>query len=218
MNVRFNDIEAKFAVREGTYDEHIVNSVWSDDYYIRKNFRINPGDVVVDIGAHIGSFTILASLLGAKVIAYEPNKKNLELLANNILMNISTMPISVSGKAVGTKPGKATLLKSDKLEDGKLNTGAYYVGTGDGEQVGVVSMKRVLAKAGPVDFLKMDCEGCEYDILENTRLDRVKKIVVEYHQGSVKIERALRSQGFYIEKVRRSPENPDLGIIYALKR
>ncbi|MFP3287370.1 MAG: hypothetical protein RXP86_08955 [Acidilobus sp.] len=76
-------------------------------------------------------------------------------------------------------------------------------------------------------LLKMNCEGCEYDaILNSKRLGELKRIQMEYHYGPERLVEALRSTGFEVEATRpqrnHSPRTRDpnmlLGYIYARKR
>jgi len=81
-------------------------------------------------------------------------------------------------------------------------------------------------------LLKMDCEGCEYDaILNSKRLGELKQIQMEYHYGPERLVEALRSAGFEVEATRpqrsynpraRDPNTLDpntlVGYIYARKR
>ena len=49
--------------------------------------------------------------------------------------------------------------------------------------------------------MKIDCEGCEYDIIANTRketLQRFGEIFIEYHYGYINIERKLKDCGFRV--------------------
>ena len=48
------------------------------------------------------------------------------------------------------------------------------------------------------DFLKIDCEGCEYDLLPKLTLNGVSEIVMEYHNGTEPLQESLRSIGFSV--------------------
>jgi hypothetical protein len=63
--------------------------------------------------------------------------------------------------------------------------------------------------------LKMDCEGCEYELIRSElKLGRFREVVLEYHSGPSRIKEALSKAGFSIEV---SPESDALGMIYASK-
>lgn len=70
----------KFIVRNGTDDDAIVREVTGGDYNIdSENY-----DVVIDIGAHIGTYSILMANRANKVYSFEPNPESFELLKRNV--------------------------------------------------------------------------------------------------------------------------------------
>ncbi|MFQ1020790.1 FkbM family methyltransferase [Tardisphaera saccharovorans] len=94
-------------------------------------------------------------------------------------------------------------------------------------EVPVYSLDHVLEEYGPFDVLKMDCEGCEYDALANSRrIGEVSQVMLEYHYGPKRVVEALRRAGFQVraDKPHRSynPRAADpnmlLGYAYAWKR
>jgi len=84
----------------------------------------------------------------------------------------------------------------------------------------------VLEEYGPFDVMKMDCEGCEYDaVLNSKRIGELRQIQMEYHYGPERLVEALRKAGFEVEATRpkrlynsraRDPKVL-LGYIYARK-
>lgn len=72
----------KFIHRKNTYDLSIIKEVWEQRVYNPQGFNINVGDIVVDVGAHIGSFTLLAAKSSekTKVLAFEPNPTSFTIL------------------------------------------------------------------------------------------------------------------------------------------
>ena len=71
----------------------------------------------------------------------------------------------------------------------------------DAVEVPVYSLDRVLEEYGPFDVMKMDCEGCEYDaILNSRRIGEIKQIHVEYHyRGRKRLVEVLKSAGFRVK-------------------
>jgi FkbM family methyltransferase len=62
---------------------------------------LRPGDLFIDVGANIGTYTIWASELGAEVIALEPAKDTFALLVENVVLNgYSVKPIEAAAGAV----------------------------------------------------------------------------------------------------------------------
>jgi len=81
-----------------------------------------------------------------------------------------------------------------------------------------------LVKSGKIDFLKMDCEGCEYEIINKRKsysLQKVKKLVMEYHENQKKsaslLKEALEKANFTV-LVKPRKEVPGIGLLYALNK
>lgn len=193
-------------------------SVHVDRDYDLPGFDWSKARTVVDIGAHVGSFTVWASRRspGARVLAVEPNPETFPLLVRNIDDNELQGRVTVLRAAVGTSPGTAGL----QLVEHSLGT---RLARGGGSQVTVEvqTLPRLLADAGmdDVDLLKIDCEGMEYEVLEamgSEGLRGIRALVCEYHpepgRDVSSLDRVLGSAGF---KVKR-PDAP-LGVIWATR-
>ena len=153
----------------------------------------------IDIGANMGMFSIFASYLGAsKVIAVEPVSSTVKALKDNIanLDNISVLQNIVSD--VGNEIVKIG------LQD-KCGHNSVYSPSDNYEEVETITLKDLLDMTTSNDvFLKIDCEGGEYDILLNTdNLDRVSTVAIEIHadlhpnfHGAWHIHEALAKFGF----------------------
>ena len=129
-----------------------------------------PGMCVLDIGAHHGLYTLLASKRvgsGGKVIAFEPSPRERRLLARNLRLN-SASNAQIEPFALGHEPSKAELFLVQGGEDGcnSLRPPAVTASTKT-ETVDVKSLDGYLEKAGivKVDFVKLDVEGAEREVL-----------------------------------------------------
>jgi FkbM family methyltransferase len=162
--------------------------------------RITPGSVVVDIGANIGVFALFAACSGARIVeAYEPSAESFSLLQQNIAANGFDNVIHAKRYAVvGEMSGPVKFPRSSSVHNAILsNNVADAV---DFDLVSTRTLSQVVAAAGSVDLLKLDCEGAEYDIfLKASCADvrRAAEIRPEYHVGprDALIEK-LRSHGF----------------------
>jgi len=132
---------------------------------------LKPGNVAVDIGAHIGFFTMqMAAAVGAngRVYAFEPFDANADLLERSILENAFDDRIFFRRAAVGAAPGRAALtFPVETLNSG----GAYLLRDGTAplagnltKQVPVVALD-ALDLRRPVTFIKMDVEGAEPQVV-----------------------------------------------------
>ena len=144
--------------------------------YEAENFEFltnscKPGAVIIDIGAHIGLFSVIASqITGAagKVYAFEPAPSTYELLQKTLAINHNESVIETFQKAVGRETGKITFFVSD----GQADNGNSLVNYKDdrplhGIDVEVTSVDAFIKekKINRLDFIKIDVEGAEYDTL-----------------------------------------------------
>jgi|TARA_B110000967_G_C18872061_1_gene555998 hypothetical protein len=136
------------------------------------HYKVQEGDICVDVGACVGMFTAHALDRGAsKVYAIEPNPKFLRAVINNSWQYIvdepeqKVVPISY---AIGSDLGHTNhVFYTDDFE---VRPFSYFLSS---------------MKIEKIDYLKIDCEGGEYDVLceENLEfcLNNVKHIAVECH-------------------------------------
>ena len=143
----------------------LISEIWERDEY-RVRPHITAGSRVVDIGAHVGTFTLWAVSLGATVIAVEPYPPNVERLVRNTTgrPNVTVWPVAAgsSERMCGT--------------DGQ-DTG---VATIPGGTIRMVTLATIIGGI-PVDVLKIDAEGAEYDILIGADLALVDYLTLELH-------------------------------------
>ena len=94
-----------------------INGLWEQyvEAAYEKNYTLKKGDVVIDIGANIGTFSIKAAkIVGdeGKIIAIEPAPGNLEFLRRNVEAN-GLRNVVIISKGVWSSKGKASLYLSD---------------------------------------------------------------------------------------------------------
>lgn len=136
---------------------------------------VGPGDVAVDVGAHIGYFTMrLADTVGESghVHAFEPVTRNADLLARSIAESRFERRVTLTRAAVSDAAGEATL----RVGRDTLNTGGAFLGDeslGGDDGLNSVRVPTVrLDDAGlrrPVRLIKMDVEGAEPRVLRGAR-------------------------------------------------
>jgi FkbM family methyltransferase len=212
----------RFHMRDGSrvkcriVDSGGLLSVHVDRDYEVPGFDWSNARTIVDVGAHVGSFTIWAALRSpsARFLAIEPNPETFLLLSQNISDNSMLNRVSAVNAAAGVHSGLATL----ELLEHSLGTRISRSGQGI-VAVQVQEMQELLAAAGmnQVDLLKMDCEGMEYEILRGMGSDQLRLInavACEYHpepgHDVSELDTILRSAGFTVQR----PDAP-LGVIWA---
>ena len=196
------------------------------EVFVRKDynkfFEVKENDTVIDVGAHIGSFSALAGSKGANVYSFEPEKNNFKLLKENVKTNLLTEKIKCFNLAVDMKRGTDFLYMSKNL--GAHSFFNEWAKTSEKQKIKKITIKDVFAmnKLNKCDFLKMDCEGAEYNILFNTPksvLEKMEKIAMEYHVVEEKSGEAMKEflekNGFKV--IMTEPSDIGTGMIYAVK-
>jgi FkbM family methyltransferase len=188
-------------------------SVFQEDYI--RGFRravihdlVNP--TIVDVGANAGYFSLwwLSRFPRSKVIAFEPMPNNFALLERNRMLN-PDKDFHVINCAMRSQGGHV-ILHFDR-SDSFTTSASILQGAGGGDEICVkaISLNQLLADfhLSRIDFLKLDCEGSEYDILyhcDGALLDSIRRIAMETHQGAEAAECKealcdfLRSKKFHV--------------------
>lgn len=132
-------------------------------------------NAILDIGANIGIYSLLCSLIWPEAVihAYEPEPDNYLLLWRNISSN----PLAISHyQAVGPTAGRRELYLSG--ESGMCHS--LFQRTGEDQKTVMVDV--VAAKDLPVaDLVKLDIEGPELQVLQAMDLSAVNWLYVEFH-------------------------------------
>lgn len=180
--------------RPFSIDRAIINEEWLDRCYEPRDAGI-PWDwknckTILDIGSHIGTFTLYAAAHApdAHIVAYEPEPSNAEVLRRNISINHLENRVKAVEAAVGAKEGSISFYKTTSSASGGHSMYRYSEESTE-ITVPMVSLESVFTSNNitQCDFLKMDCEGAEYDALyslSESRLRSITFIALEYHHFS----------------------------------
>lgn len=150
---------------------------------------IQKGMVVLDVGANIGYFTLIAAkLVGeeGKVFAFEPEPYNFDLLVRNLKLN-GYHNVTPAQKAISDKNGRATLfLDRTQWDQHSLSRRNVTNFSGNSIEVDVQTLDDFLKDFGHrVDFAKIDVQGAELAVIQGMRhiieSNKNLKLVVEFN-------------------------------------
>jgi len=181
---RFSDQEGTLVLRNGLrfwIRPHSSDRAAITEVLVLGCYSAVPeGSVVVDVGGNIGAFSLAASLRAAVVYTLEPVRANFEMLRRNIELNkagnIIAERLAMAGENGECEMSVAGVSSSMHYREAKAKV----------EKVPTITLERFLEERGisQVDYLKMDCEGSEWDIVLKAPpavLARIKHIEMEFH-------------------------------------
>jgi FkbM family methyltransferase len=193
------------------------------------------GKTVLDVGAQAGDTALYFARLGAEVYAVEPIPANFNALRRNLLLNPElSRRIHPVEAAIGPD-GVLELSTGDKLgliepgviigsASGFLRPSSYTPIVVSVHSYSVSSMLRKLGLSN-IDYLKMDCKGCEF-LLTSDDLSLVKEMLkIEYTSDDiekvVQLSELIYRSGFASVVANHNPESLSLlqlhGSIYAVR-
>lgn len=198
---------------------YILKEIFVDDVYRLEGTDLS-GQTVLDVGANIGDSSVAFAARGAQVHAFEPLLMLQPCLRENIALNgmeqrISLHPVGLSGRDETVK-----VLVSASGTAAATAFGDAVRGDAVEQELRLVAALPYLKKHGitHADWLKLDCEGCEYELLADaTLLDYLQpgRIVMEYHRGGDELHAMLEDHGYRVERPEREQR---VGYLYAERR
>jgi FkbM family methyltransferase len=203
------------AYRRGTTDENVIAASFDHDVLFTRvpHYQVDADHVIMDVGAHIGTFSLLAAskVPKGRVYAIEASRENFNLLRINVALNRANN-IDMTRLALADKPGKC------RLHYGPGHWGNTIVAprTEYGEAVPTDSLANFLSakNISRCHFMKLNCEGAEFPILltaPTSVLQRFNMMLVLYHcdlytqRSEQDLATHLRSSGFDV-KLRKSSQ------------
>lgn len=205
-------------IRRDSTDLMALTHVWLIEEYKYPNFEIRETDTVIDIGAHVGLFTLYASQFcnRGKIFSYEPMKENYKILVDNVknnnLVNIKTFNLAVSNSQ-----SVKLYINDDESGHSMFSKSSNFI------TVKSISLEDIFNQNNiqECNFLKLDCEGAEYEIIENLPtkfFEKIEKIVIEYHMADShpellsKMKKDLENRNY---KIKTKKLFSDIGFLYA---
>lgn len=202
--------------------------------YMRRDYEIGdarPKPLIIDCGSNIGMSVLYLKhhFPDARILAFEPNPTAFEYLTANVKQN-ALRDVTLHRKAVANRT-ETRVFFSDADDDGSLGASLTdrlrekYGRSVVEQSVECIALSSQIVE--PVDFLKVDVEGAEQEILEDLRdrglLRQISKMFVEYHYNDcnpnnrlVDILNILDEAGFdtVIDSKRPPPYTAQLGVSY----
>lgn len=161
---------------------------------------------VIDIGANIGVFSLYAASLGAKTVySVEPVKETFDQLVDHIkLCNFTDVIKPIKNVVSDIKNNTVKISINPKSGHNNI-----YTVSDSFEEVRTITLSDILSDTGDYDiFLKLDCEGAEYDILSSVSSEDMKKvstIAIEIHS---ELHPTIKGYEFIHNKLKEFGFNP----------
>ena len=207
--ITYRGLKFKVRTAHGT-DKRLVRGVLLQKDYSLEGIELKTIHTVIDIGAHVGSFSMITSKYVKQVIAFEPDPEGYRLCLENVATN-NRNNITVVNKAIGETTqklkfylgltsGRNTLCNTEFTKTQKII---------DVDCIGINDLFTQYKIIQPI-LLKMDIEGAEYTILNkisDENLKKIKILVLEAHQYADKtwsyftIIKLLEDKGFKLSKI-----------------
>ncbi len=201
----------RFYVRPHTNDLDLISR--THEPVTTRWFRVEPRDTVVDVGAHIGRYTLMAATKASKVIAVEPDPSSFQLLKANVALNGFSNVVVVPEALSSTRGTRLLRLAS------RDNTGTSSISP-DGvaePTVGEISAEvRVRSDTldhlvetfhvRRIDWLKIDVEGHEIEVLRGgpAALKVTRKLILEVTESTDETcRRIVELAGFELDGIER---------------
>ena len=211
----------KIKIRVNSTDLMALTHVWMIQEYSDDDFPISNDDVIIDVGAHIGLFALFASQFckNGKIFCYEPIKENYKILIENIEMN-QIQNIFPNNLAVTKETSRAKIFLNDDQSGHSM-----FIQNKNFVEVDSKSLSDIFIDNGikECDFLKLDCEGAEYEIVESLPSDlftKINKTAIEYHMVDTKpelLEQLINKFKQFSFSVHTRSLFADIGFLFAKK-
>ena len=168
----------------GKKDMHyILNEIFYQKVYNNDFVCVAENDIVFDIGFNYGFFTLDAlTYKPKKIIGFEPNP-NLVKLFNRLHID----SVELHQSAVSDKAGSTVFYENNFSGKSSIHSDVNSDTSSNSYQVNICSFNDMAEQYDVIDYLKVDCEGAEYEIFESIPneflTNRIRKIALEFHHN-----------------------------------
>ncbi|MGP6294025.1 FkbM family methyltransferase [Caldiplasma sukawensis] len=182
IKIRFKESILKLYLERHS-DFSAFYQVFLEKSYPNLMMKIKQGDTIIDAGANIGMFTVIASVMAGNsgsIISIEPDPENLRILKKNIELN-NLKNIEIINKALYKKSGKKILF----IKNGVMSKIATNEEKADADKIEVetTTFNDIITEIGiEPTILKMDIEGGEkYALLSAEKMMET----INYLEGEI---------------------------------
>ncbi len=197
------------------FDRDQIGDIMAECYRDRVYDQfLRPGMTILEVGGNVGAVTLYLSQFAKRLAVVEPCNDHLEVLRRTVQFN--QLHVQIIAAALAAQDGTRT------LHHHGLTTGHSLVpiaGLG-GELVECLSMTTLLDELGfdEVDFMKLDVEGAEFEILESDSFQkeayRIASMAIECHGSHARLENALDETGFHYRRI----SGDGINVLYGARR
>lgn len=154
---------------------------------------LRPGDLFVDVGANIGSYTILATkVCGARSIAVEPDPHTSTALRRNVELNACTNHVEVAETALGSEVGRIAFTVGRDTVNKVASADASEV-----QEVPITTLDKLVDGRIPA-LIKIDVEGFEPEVIKGAvkTLSEPNMLAIETERTDGGVTETLLSHGY----------------------
>lgn len=216
INKQFGDVEAEYVYNTEKAKNMIESE--SHEHSVIEKFvdEIEEDDVVWDIGANVGLYSVPAGLSASEVHSFEMIRENCKNLKNNARLNQAN--ITVHCHALGNDNGEIDIEVSS---GGEAGTGTSSIGKERSDRTVPIAKGDSLDIPSP-DVIKLDTEGAEFPILQGMpeHIKSTRAMFIEYHPRHVEsgafdytmdeLEDYIEELGFKIIPIQGDDANPKM--------
>jgi FkbM family methyltransferase len=238
LGIRYGFIkqeEVCYELRNGTkvlgrsyaLDGTVLNDVWLEESYDPNHFGVafdwQSCRTIIDVGGNIGTFTLFAAWKApaARIVALEPEPGNAAMWRKNVALNQLEHRTLLIEAGVGAQEGTAQLHVYDKNSGG--HSLFQFTEKSHPIPVKLHTLQHVFEEQHiqTCDFLKLDCEGGEYEALYGLKpdtLQSIRFIAVEYHHFSKDPRHTPEQLRAFLETHGFTVMQPKKSIFFAYRR
>jgi FkbM family methyltransferase len=217
---------------EGVHFQGVDRATWGlitgiilNREYNPPGFEIGPRDVVIDIGAHRGVFLGHAAMqTKARVVGIEPEADNFRILGlmvrRNLFNNVELIQAAVAGASGESRLFRGLASSRHTLTGVDIFSGEALAAS---QAVRTISLDDLCQDIPMVDFLKMDCEGAEHEIIRSASdetLMKIRRLVMEVHElaSPVGSEPLLDRLAHSFSRLQYKMTSEHMGVLYAIRQ